>query len=180
MVISDDTQKKIKYCKYCGESMDFQTSRCKYCGSLTEDWKTSAGAMPDGFYTYPRLQYKSIADVKEKQTGENASIVQDNLNASECGVSSAGGTVSMAGDCGISQNKKLSNGLKVFLTVVFNVVPLIGQVAGIIAALIFINTDNDRDRNSFGLSILISSIVMFVVSCAVYYLLLLAYITLRM
>lgn len=59
----------------------------------------------------------------------------------------------------------LSNGFKVFLTVLFTVVPGIGQLAGIIAAIIFMNSDGDSDRKSFGVALLVASLIMFVLSC---------------
>lgn len=59
----------------------------------------------------------------------------------------------------------LSNGMKVFLTVLFTVLPGIGQLAGIIAAIVFMNSDGDSDRKSFGVALLVASLVMFVISC---------------
>lgn len=58
----------------------------------------------------------------------------------------------------------LSNGLKVFLTILFTVIPGIGQIAGIITAIIFMGS-TDQDRKSFGVAILVASLIMFVVSC---------------
>jgi hypothetical protein len=59
----------------------------------------------------------------------------------------------------------LSNGMKVFLTVLFTLLPGIGQLAGIIAAIVFMNSDGDSDRKSFGVALLVASLVMFVISC---------------
>jgi hypothetical protein len=59
----------------------------------------------------------------------------------------------------------LSNGMKVFLTVLFTVLPGIGQLAGIIAAIVFMNSDGDSDRKSFGVALLVASLIMFVISC---------------
>jgi len=59
----------------------------------------------------------------------------------------------------------LSNGMKVFLTVIFTLIPGIGQLAGIITAIIFMNNEYDSDRKSFGVAILVASLIMFVLSC---------------
>lgn len=63
----------------------------------------------------------------------------------------------------------LSNGLKVLLTVVTTVVPGLGQLAGLVIAIIFMNTPETvydyADRRSFGLALLISCIVIFVLTC---------------
>lgn len=61
--------------------------------------------------------------------------------------------------------KPMSNGLKVFLTMLFALLPGIGQIAGVITAIVFMNTDGDEDRRSFGVALLIAMLVMFVLSC---------------
>jgi hypothetical protein len=61
--------------------------------------------------------------------------------------------------------KPLGNGIKVFLTVI-STVPWVGQLTAIIAAIIFMNSEYDRDRKSFGLALLIASLTLFVIiSC---------------
>jgi hypothetical protein len=59
----------------------------------------------------------------------------------------------------------LSNGMKVFLTVVFTLFPGIGQLAGIITAIVFMSSEGDSDRRSFGAALLIACVAMFVLSC---------------
>lgn len=59
----------------------------------------------------------------------------------------------------------LSNGLKVFLTILFTIIPGIGQLAGIITAIVFMSADGDKDRKSFGVAILVASLIMFVLAC---------------
>ncbi len=58
----------------------------------------------------------------------------------------------------------LSNGLKVLLTVLFTILPGIGQLAGIITAIVFMNAE-DKDRKSFGVALLVACLVMFVLAC---------------
>lgn len=71
---------------------------------------------------------------------------------------------------------QLENGYKVFLSVVCAVIPLIGQVAGVVIGLIFIDSDV-ADRRSFGRALLTASIIMFVLSSVLIYLMVLAFMT---
>ena len=64
-----------------------------------------------------------------------------------------------------SVRKPISNGMKVFLTILFTVIPGIGQLAGLITAIVFMNAEDDADRKSFGVALLIATIIMFVLSC---------------
>jgi hypothetical protein len=59
----------------------------------------------------------------------------------------------------------LSNGMKVFITVIASVVPGLGQIVGIILAIIFMNSEDDLDKRSFGVALLISSLILFVIAC---------------
>lgn len=61
------------------------------------------------------------------------------------------------------RKKPLSNGMKVFLTTLCVFVPCLGQLIGVIASILFINSD-DADRRSFGSALLVSSLIVFVVS----------------
>ncbi len=58
----------------------------------------------------------------------------------------------------------LSNGFKVFITMVATI-PLIGQLVGIIMAIIYMNSEGDTDRKSFGKALLIGTLVIFLAVC---------------
>jgi len=60
--------------------------------------------------------------------------------------------------------KPLSNGTKVFMVTLSNLLPGIGQLFGVISAIVFINAGEDKDRKSFGAALLISSVIAFVVT----------------
>jgi len=65
-----------------------------------------------------------------------------------------------------NKNKNpLSNGMKVFLTALFILIPGFGQLAGIITAIVFMNSEGDSDRKSFGVALLVLSLIMFVFAC---------------
>lgn len=72
-----------------------------------------------------------------------------------------------------SDKETLSNGMKVFLTILFTVLPGIGQLAGIITAIILMNAE-DKDRKSFGVALLVACLIMFVLACIGCFILVLA------
>lgn len=69
---------------------------------------------------------------------------------------------------GASAKPSLTNAMKVFITTICNFIPGIGQLVGAIIAIVFMNTEGDTDKRSFGVALLVSSIVVFVlwsISC---------------
>ncbi|NLL05387.1 MAG: hypothetical protein GX270_06270 [Clostridiaceae bacterium] len=71
---------------------------------------------------------------------------------------------------GVSGKPSLTNAMKVFITTICNFVPGIGQLIGVIIAIVFMNNEDDTDKRSFGVALLVSSIVVFVlwsISCCV-------------
>lgn len=71
--------------------------------------------------------------------------------------------------------RPLGNGWKVFLIMLFTLPTGLGQLAGIITAIIFMNADDDADRKSFGIAILVASLVMFVIACIAWFILIIAF-----
>ncbi|MDP4182139.1 MAG: hypothetical protein Q8942_13745 [Bacillota bacterium] len=64
--------------------------------------------------------------------------------------------------------KPLSNKMKVLLTTVSAFVPWLGQLIGLIAAIVFMNYEDDEDRKSFGRALLVSSLIVFLItSCLI-------------
>lgn len=58
--------------------------------------------------------------------------------------------------------------MKVFMVTLSNLVPGIGQLFGVISSIVFMNTEGDTDRKSFGTALLVSSVISFVVSMAAF------------
>lgn len=58
----------------------------------------------------------------------------------------------------------LSNRMKVFITTISTFIPWIGQLIGLIAAIVYVNSEDDNDRKSFGFSLMISSLIIFVIN----------------
>ena len=60
--------------------------------------------------------------------------------------------------------RPLSNKTKVFLTTFSSFIPWLGQLVGIIAAIVYMNSEEDDDRRSFGRSLLVASLITFVIT----------------
>lgn len=125
---------------------------CAFCGM---EIPSETGRCP---YCGSLLDVKEVNDEEPVQSIQN-SYQQDHRTPFDDG----------------SPKTPLSNGLKVFLTVLFTVVPGFGQLAGIITGIIFMNSDDDTDRKSFGVALLVASIIMFVLSGIGFFLLILSF-----
>lgn len=68
------------------------------------------------------------------------------------------------GDTDVYDIKPLSNKTKVFLTALSSFVPWLGQLVGIIAAIVYMNSEDDDDRRSFGRALLVSSLIVFLIT----------------
>lgn len=68
-----------------------------------------------------------------------------------------------------TNSKPLSNGIKVLLTVLCSVIPMLGQAAGIVAALALMISHEDEDRRSFGRALLTASLILFVIWGAIFF-----------
>jgi hypothetical protein len=68
----------------------------------------------------------------------------------------------------------MSNWTKVFLTALSVLLPGIGQIIGIIAGLIFVSSDINSDKKTFGAALLTVSVIAFVIMAAFWFILILA------
>lgn len=136
------TDYSIVKCDFCGEDIDERRRRCPYCGSLLKDFTETAagtGGHPDSF----SRMYGNGTEDQTFSVNENPDVKQR--------------------DAG-----QLSNGLKVLITVLCTVIPGIGQLAGIIISIIFMNMESDPDKRSFGYALMISSIILFFMTCIIW------------
>ncbi len=165
MTSDNDQQKK---CGFCGENIPARAGRCPYCGSILEVPFDNNGAVV-------QTEVKPIGgdpggqQEMEQQMGQNAGT-DGRQTGNSTQLHNAyrpydGGGYPPDYNYSSGMKQPLSNGMKVFLTVLFTVLPGIGQLAGIIAAIIFMNSDGDSDRKSFGVALLVASLIMFVISC---------------
>ena len=182
----------LKKCMFCGESIPSGAARCAYCGSILEVTATQFD-QPDETQTETihhdqdivETQYENDtqADVNSGNTGTpQGQVSEKDTQWNGNPIPQENGSYiqpqpyrPIQGNSGPNyqnryQNQQdgdgasLSNGMKVFLTILFTVIPGIGQVAGIITAIVFMSS-TQKDRKSFGVAILVASLIMFVLSC---------------
>jgi len=129
-----------KKCGFCHEVIPSSSRRCPYCGSLLKDGDENEDPV-----------IVTEGNQPEKPDIEYGKTYLD--------------TVNVATEQEQQTPGPLSNGIKVFLTVVATVIPGLGQLAGIIMGIVFMNAENDSDRRSFGVALLIASLIFFLLSC---------------
>ncbi len=139
---------------YCQEAIPLGVGRCPYCGSILE---VSAD------------ESDITIDVEEAQDGDAGTEAVQNSQPSPGSESTTVGRPNPTRQQRPGEPRRtsygLSNGMKVFLTVIFTIIPGFGQLAGIITAIVFMNSEDDDDKKSFGVAILVASLIMFVFAC---------------
>lgn len=185
--LSIDNQQKI--CGFCGESIPAGAGRCPYCGSILEveinnDYNISrdnssadnTNASNNG---NEQINYDQGTDIQDQNTSGS-----DAENGGQQAYNEAGGRQPQQpvykssvqnsnnqyvpysqSNSNYEKRKQLSNGIKVLLTAIAVAIPGLGQLAGIIAAIIFMNAEGDSDRKSFGVALLVASLIIFVFAC---------------
>ncbi|HEY8350620.1 MAG TPA: hypothetical protein VIM13_12430 [Clostridia bacterium] len=154
---------ELKKCGFCGESIPANATRCPYCASILElpvddSFARDGDAGTDGpgqegqndFSTGPDQQY---------YTGSQPGYQDPNTENRPYYVERRQNTTQNSGKA------PLGNGLKVFLTLLFALLPGIGQLAGIITAIIFMSSSDDSDRRSFGSALLVANLILFILAC---------------
>lgn len=179
-----------KKCSFCGMDVQSNASRCPYCSSLL-DVKIDE----KNYLDMQKEQHAS--SVNDEEPAEY--IVNPQVKAAEGKIPETKPAVDHGNNYTKDYNSEyqqyynsnrqeyyrpvynggshepLSNGLKVFLTILFTVIPGLGQLAGIITGIVFMNSDDNKDKKSFGVAILVASIIMFVLSCIGCFILALAF-----
>ena len=194
MLLTSDNNKQ-KNCGFCGESIPLRAGRCPYCGSILEVTVDSSyhidpqenTAVPQNAAAPEKPNITGNPDITENPvtTGEPGESEKTEMTDHYAKPMNPG-TQNESGIAGnndtgarlynnfrpIPERKPenygkypLSNGMKVFLTVICTIIPGLGQLAGIIAAIVFMNSDDDSDRKSFGVALLVASLIMFVFAC---------------
>ena len=168
----DNRNENVKKCAFCGMDVPADAVRCSYCGSLLEVKVDQNVFMNPQAGEPSALERETPATENDEEAAgykANHQTQPDDKAVFEAKpVSNTGSGYRQdykMPSYGRSGRVPLSNGLKVFLTILFTVIPGIGQLAGIITAIVFMNADDDADRKSFGVALLVASIVLFVLSC---------------
>lgn len=189
VIYLENFSEKSKRCNYCGEEIGESDKRCSHCGSLVdvtvesfeeindsveENTPEENGNRPENS---PELSNDN-APQKSDENGEanfnRTGFQEERSNRAERSpeIRPQFSHKAYSDNYEMAQNNKrnsLSNGVKVLLTVVCTVIPGLGQLAGIIVSIVFMNTQENvedyADKRSFGLALLIACIVMFLLSC---------------
>lgn len=169
MTSDNNVQKK---CGFCGENIPAGAGRCPYCGSILEvTFDNSYRITTPEDTAVNNVEDAKPEDAEQTQAEQNAEQVQEeqnakvNLNTLDNARPYNNGGYVPDRRYGNDMRSQLSNGMKVFLTVIFTLIPGIGQLAGIITAIVFMNSEGDSDRKSFGVALLVACLVMFVFAC---------------
>jgi len=178
----DTINVNTKKCGFCGEDIAADFRRCPYCGSLLNLKNESDNA----------VDTESVPISNNIESYENVSMNFDveHINNSSSINSEEGTSLQNPGAeenrsyygiktdmvrnreyPGNTDKKTLSNAKKVFITTICNMVPGFGQLVGLIIAIVFLNSEEDEDKRSFGVALLITSLIVFVISCLFYLLL---------
>lgn len=174
-----------KKCNFCGETISDELRRCPYCGSLltvkVDEIKPSEEfhyrtleSNNDEIVENEKIdvEEKTINDISETDNMIAKGTPQNQFeNIEETKVQNPNfGNITNFQTPQIAPKQKnaLTNGMKVFLTSIAAFVPGIGQLVGIIAAIVFMNSEGDTDRRSFGVSLLIASLILFVLQSCMY------------
>lgn len=132
-------------CPFCNEEIDSKTRRCQHCGSILKRERY--------LDREERIAHTFSQDRFETKEDEDFLISPPRPDM-------VGGPTYTG-----LEKDRLSNGAKVFLSVMAAVIPGLGQVAGVIFAIIFMNDENDEDKRSFGAALLVASLAVFVTMC---------------
>jgi hypothetical protein len=168
-------------CNFCGEEISIYVRRCPYCGSLIEQTAGSIIFAPQKILSDVEPTNQPGVENTISTKGEHTVLQQNNRENSEPEVARPEilrshqthrmnaanfnlSTMSLNNPQGKPQVKKpLSNGYKVFLTVITSLLPGLGQLLGLILSIVYLNAEDD-DRRSFGTALMIASLITFVLS----------------
>lgn len=166
MTSDNSVQKK---CGFCSESIPAAAVRCPYCGSILEvTFDNNYRITPPENPTINHMEEAKPENTEQAQVHQNSRIQEGERSYNK------GGYVPYK-KVGTDMRSPLSNGMKVFLTVICTLIPGIGQLAGIITAIVFMNSEDDSDRKSFGVALLVASLIMFVFACIGCFILVIAF-----
>lgn len=171
-----------KKCSYCGEIIRSDARRCPYCGSLldirVDEVSTESKELQNSFLQYET--FDNLEERKEELHAEGETQGDTEFKEAADSILNSGSSFDtinpipkptheqksfISKSDGMYIKKPLSNGMKVFLTSLCVVIPGLGQLIGIILSIVFMNSEGDADRKSFGVALLIASLIVFVFTC---------------
>jgi hypothetical protein len=146
---------RTRKCDYCEETIPYYARRCPYCGSLLNPPETE----PE-----PELVYDNASLTNDVDNADDVTDINDVINNDRNLPYDYAAYDGNAEKPVENAQKPLSNGLKVFITALSVSIPAIGQVIGVITSIVFLNSEHDHDRRSFGIALLVVSVLFFILS----------------
>ena len=165
-----------KICSFCGEVINPFQKRCPYCGSLLTKMteKDTLGA---------EIKETCSNNVEETITEKGDDLVfgnsheeghsdrellglDDSLESNDTNLPNPV-VIDTDSDNAVHH---MGNKMKVFLATIFAIIPGIGQIAGLITAIIFMNS-RSGDKKSYGKALFTACIIVFILTTMFYFLL---------
>lgn len=171
-----------KRCRTCNEFSPAEYEKCQYCGSILIDISDNSNnegeteitegnnieAEPELSETLP---YNNINEYLDENSEKN----ENEINNDQIQFNSIFGfKTSESIPAEKPKSKNITNGRKVFLTIICSIVPGFGQLFCLILSLNYMNSDDDEDKKSFGHALFIAALVLFVITCIISFIIALA------
>ena len=159
---------EYKICEKCGAKLHFRTQKCPICNTiLTEASKiindeiTSENTDPKNS-NYDITVSDTITNNSENSTKKQDILLDNPQKTENLEQPTKDYIYKTEVHHSFEFTEPLSNTIKVLLSAIASVFPMMGQLIGIFFG-IFFSTYEDRDRKAFGKSLIILSIIMFLV-----------------
>ena len=167
-----------KSCSFCKEDISVGLRRCPYCGSLLDSIEQDTGVIgvnSDTNITQMCVEQNDDGTIVIKECTEIFPALNQGNTENKIATNLSHNPPIPKSKAAHASDSDLSNGLKVFLTILSTTIPGLGQLIGIIISVVFINSE-DPDRNSFGVALMIASLLLFVISCILIFIVIVAFI----
>lgn len=169
-----------KSCSFCKEEISVELRRCPYCGSLLESINKDkeivlANQDSEAKVTQMCVEQNDDGTIVIKECTNTFPAERQNNTENQIAANLTQNPLTTKSNAVTSSSNNMSNGLKVFLTILSTMIPGLGQLIGIIISVVFINSE-DTDKNSFGVALMIASLLFFVIFCISIFILIVAFV----
>jgi hypothetical protein len=177
-----------KICRTCSELSPVEFEKCQYCGSELKDLVEDMNSDLDLKITIGRkTAEKEVEEINSPEilryvnneihideTDEKpvSSIIEDQVQFNDIFGFKTTNEIPERTKKAVKELKEdsISNNRKVLLTIICSIIPGFGQLFCLILSIGFMNSEENDDRKSFGNALFVASLVMFVITCIVSFL----------
>lgn len=178
---------RVTKCMYCGVDIVGDYENCPFCGERVVSREPAPGAGVNNNDAGGASAAEPQGDGTNGYNNDPNQVSLDDLSGMGTGHDERKEDGNVAGSCESSvkdegqpvyhirntiepvfndkSSQPLSNGLKVFLTAITVLMPGVGPIIGIICAVVFMNSEGDADKRSFGQALLITALAIFALAC---------------